>query len=632
MARRFILLAFVLPPLWAASPLTLSADGLTVYDSVNNITWLANANLPASYRFTTPVCSSSGTQPCVNPSGSMSYQSAANWIAAMNVSNYLGHSNWQLPTTPLADSTCGFIGPQNNSFGWGCSGSALGSLYYTALGFKSPNTAVPIPANTAGPFSNFQPYIYWSQTSGPEPTGNSGCCGTFSFNSGWQGSNIASNYMYALPMIPGKIAGTAVGGQTIYDPVTNITWLANANLAATNTFGLPACKNQGTPNLCVNADGAMNWNSATQFVANLNAAAYLGQTNWQLPPVDNTCNASYVCADVGPNAPFQELFYGQLGLSAGTPVVPTPNINVGPFDDLQPYLYWSCQAATLQSACQTTGPAPGFEWSFSFGNGFEGTDAIGNDLYVTAYFAGTRSSSSGPVIAEVANAEGENPVVAPNTWIEIKGANLAPAGATRQWQTADFAGTQMPTQLDQVSVTVNGKSAYVYYISPAQINVLTPPDTFSGPVQVVVTDNGASSAPFTAQQQAISPSLFAFSGGPYVAAVHAGGGLIGPATLYPGSSTPAQPGETIMLYANGFGSTSVPVTLGLDAQTGILSTMPVIQIGGVKASVTFAGLVYPGEFQFNVVIPLSLGNAEQPIVAFYGGQSTQPGALITIHN
>ena len=44
-----------------------------------------------------------------------------------------------------------------------------------------------------------------------------------------------------------------------------------------------------------------------------------------------------------------------------------------------------------------------------------------------------------------------------------------------------------------------------------------------------------------------------------------------------------------------------------------------------------AGLVLPGEFQFNVVIPESLGDGDQPITATYGEGSTQPGTLITIH-
>ena len=238
----------------------------------------------------------------------------------------------------------------------------------------------------------------------------------------------------------------------------------------------------------------------------------------------------------------------------------------------------------------------------------------------------------GPVVSEVANAEGESPIVAPNTWVEIKGVNLAPAGDTRIWQGSDFAGNEMPTQLDNISVTVNGKNAYVYYISPTQLNILTTPDAMNGPVQVVATNNGTASAAFTAQAQAVSPSFFVFNGGPYVAAVHLNGSLIGPTTLYPGASAPAKPGETVVIFANGFGPTSVPVVSGEDTQSGTLSPLPVIQIGGVQATVLFAGLVAPGEFQFNVTIPAPLGDGDQPITTTYGGVSTQSGALITIHN
>jgi uncharacterized protein (TIGR03437 family) len=314
------------------------------------------------------------------------------------------------------------------------------------------------------------------------------------------------------------------------------------------------------------------------------------------------------------------------------PVVATPNIAVGPFHNIQPYLYWACEAPTIQDGCQTDGSTSGFEWSFSFGNGFQGTDILANDLYVTAYFVGSRTSTSGPVIAEVANAEGEVPAIAPNTWVEIKGVNLAPSGDSRIWQGSDFVASQMPAQLDKVSATVNGKNAYVYYISPTQINVLTPPDAMSGPVQVVVTNNGAAGASFTAQAQTLSPSFFVFNGGPYVAATHADGTLLGPGSLYPGSTTPAKPGEIIVLYANGFGQTSTPVISGSILQSGTLSPQPVIKIGGTTATVQFAGLVSPGEFQFNVVVPASLGNGDQPITAAYGGVSPQSGALITIHN
>jgi uncharacterized protein (TIGR03437 family) len=122
-----------------------------------------------------------------------------------------------------------------------------------------------------------------------------------------------------------------------------------------------------------------------------------------------------------------------------------------------------------------------------------------------------------------------------------------------------------------------------------------------------------------------------FNGGPYVAALHANYSLLGPATLYPGSTTPAKPGETVLLYANGFGTTSVPIVAGSSVQMGTLSPLPVITIGGVQAMVVFAGLVAPGEYQFNVTVPASLANGDQPIVTIYGGASTQAGTLITVY-
>jgi uncharacterized protein (TIGR03437 family) len=149
-------------------------------------------------------------------------------------------------------------------------------------------------------------------------------------------------------------------------------------------------------------------------------------------------------------------------------------------------------------------------------------------------------------------------------------------------------------------------------------------------VQVEVINNKAASAPFTAPAQTLSPSFFVFNGGPYVAATHANGALIGPASLYPGASVPAKPGETIVLYGNGFGSTTIPVISGSITQSGSLSPLPVVKIGGVAATVMFAGLVSPGEFQFNVVVPSSLADGDQPVTATYNGQSTQSGTLITI--
>ena len=625
--------ALAASPLDAASNLTLSADGLTVYDSANGITWLADANLPATNRFGLPACngSNSGTQTCINASGSMNYQAAVAWVNAMNAANYLGHSNWQLPTTPLTDKNCGKTGPNGNSFGFGCTAAGLASIY-AALGLSAPASVSPISTNSNAPFSNFQPYLYWSESSAGPTAGNY----TFSFATGWQGANTLPNFLYLLPMVPGRITGIPTptenglqadpGGQTVYDPVTDVTWLANANLAATNTFNMPRCTNPAAPTICVAADGAMTWPAALEFLANMNRAAYLNQTNWQAPDIDSGC-PGFGCA--GTRNAMGNLYYSQFGLSQGTPIAPLNAAPTGPFHNLQPYLYWSCSGSTIQSACAAAGPVSNQEWSYSFGAGFEGTDLVANNLYVIPYFAGTRSGTQ-PVITQVANAEGEAPQIAPNTWIEIKGANLAPAGDTRIWANSDFKGTQMPISLDGVSVTVNGKPAFVYYISPTQINVLTPPDALSGTAPVTVS-NSAGTASFPIAAQSISPSFFVFNGGPYVAAEHAVGSFVGPTTLYPGNSAPALPGETIMIYANGFGPTSVAIVTGSEVQSGTLNPLPVVTIGGINATVVYAGLVLPGEFQFNVVVPAPL-TGDQPIVATYNGVTTQAGALLSIHN
>jgi len=237
-----------------------------------------------------------------------------------------------------------------------------------------------------------------------------------------------------------------------------------------------------------------------------------------------------------------------------------------------------------------------------------------------------------PAISAVANAEGGSATIAPNAWVAISGSALSPVGDSRTWLGSDFVNNQMPTQLDGVSVTMNGENAFVYYVSPTQLNVLTPPDLAPGPVQVTVSTSGMTSAAFTAQALQSSPSFFIFGAGPYVVATHANGSLLGPASLYPGLSTPAAPGEVIVLYANSFGPVSPPVAAGSEVQSGNLPVLPVIQIGGISAPVQFAGLVSPGLFQFNVVVPATAMSGDNKLTAQYNGLTAQAGVLLTVQS
>jgi uncharacterized protein (TIGR03437 family) len=257
----------------------------------------------------------------------------------------------------------------------------------------------------------------------------------------------------------------------------------------------------------------------------------------------------------------------------------------------------------------------------------------------------TMASGTASAIASV-NTAGSPPSagIAQNTWIEIHGTNLVPATTAASgvtWSNApDFGQGRMPTQLNGTGVTVNGKSAYIYFSCSAatdpscatdQINVLTPLDSTTGSVPIVVTSGSNSSAPFTATMNTIVPSFLLFSSQGYIAATHANFTLIGPVTLYPGASTPAAPSETIVAYAVGFGLPSTALTPGSSTQTGSLPVLPVCRIGGNPAAVGFAGLISPGLYQLNITVPSSAATGDDPILCTYDGSATPSGDLLTVN-
>ena len=118
-----------------------------------------------------------------------------------------------------------------------------------------------------------------------------------------------------------------------------------------------------------------------------------------------------------------------------------------------------------------------------------------------------QATAQGPVaITKVLNAASFTAPIEAGSWVMIQGTDLAKD--TRLWQSSDFNGNNLPTQLDGTSVTIDGIPAYVEYISPTQINVLAPADSTTGSVNVVVTNNGQASAPATAQLQTYAPAFF----------------------------------------------------------------------------------------------------------------------------
>ena len=224
-----------------------------------------------------------------------------------------------------------------------------------------------------------------------------------------------------------------------------------------------------------------------------------------------------------------------------------------------------------------------------------------------------------------------------NSYIEIYGTNLSQT--TRPWAGSDFNGPNAPTSLDGVSVTINGKPAFVYYVSPTQINVNTPDDTSSGPVTIQVQTPLGLSNTGTATRNIVSPTLqtvpqFLVSGKQYVVAQTPDfTSFIGNPNMISGVPfKPAKPGDSVIIYALGCGPTSPATPAGVVAsQNSPLAMTYQLNIGGVPANVTFAGVSANtiGLYQINATIP-NVQAGDQPIEFIVGGVRNSQNLVITI--
>jgi uncharacterized protein (TIGR03437 family) len=234
-----------------------------------------------------------------------------------------------------------------------------------------------------------------------------------------------------------------------------------------------------------------------------------------------------------------------------------------------------------------------------------------------------------PVILAVVSAStfGEFAAGAPGTWLEIYGTNLANV-TSQNWSGADFNGNAAPTTLAGTSVTVGNEAAFVDYVSPLQSNALSASDIATGPQPVVVSTPGGTSAPYTLTINATEPGLdappiFNIGGIQYVVAQFADGTFVLPTGAVSGvTSSPAKPGDEIVLYGIGFGSVTPDLLAGnLVQQSNTLASTLSMTLGGVAVTnVPYDGLApsYTGLYQFNIVVPANAGTGAVPLTFTLG--------------
>jgi uncharacterized protein (TIGR03437 family) len=181
-----------------------------------------------------------------------------------------------------------------------------------------------------------------------------------------------------------------------------------------------------------------------------------------------------------------------------------------------------------------------------------------------------------------------------------------------------------------VSVSINGKNAFVYYVSPNQINVQAPADSLTGAVQVVVSNANGNSPATTVELRSVLPGFFRLAEN-YVMATDSTGAYLGPANLVSGLATiPARPLDTIVLWGTGFGPTNPAITPGETVGSPSPLLNPVtVRIGQQAAQVLFAGMTDAGVYQFNIAVP-DLSNGDYPVVAEVAGVRTSSIARLRV--
>jgi uncharacterized protein (TIGR03437 family) len=263
---------------------------------------------------------------------------------------------------------------------------------------------------------------------------------------------------------------------------------------------------------------------------------------------------------------------------------------------------------------------PGFPTLKPFPSGLSG------GAFVSKFAAGAPPANS-PQVSGVTNVDGST-TVAPASWIIIHGTNLCTV--TEDWSGQIDSAGHLPTQLGGTTVSVDGKPAFLYYVSPTQINAIAPDDTVAGPIPMVVTANDVASTPVNVQWNVLSPALFLWPQN-YVVATHTDFSLAVKNGAFPGTTTVnAHPGETIILWGAGLGPVTPPAPAGILTQTTGFVETPVTIHFGLFSQVAIAAALAQGEaavYQIAVAVPPNLPAGDVAIAIEIGGAIFSTGLL-----
>jgi uncharacterized protein (TIGR03437 family) len=244
-----------------------------------------------------------------------------------------------------------------------------------------------------------------------------------------------------------------------------------------------------------------------------------------------------------------------------------------------------------------------------------GTDSIDNFRAAAA-----TTPPALPTITSVSNSASGQNGAAYGSYFSIYGSNFAPAGSALVTWSGWVVNGNLPTSLGGVSVTVGGQAAYIYVVTPAQINVVAP-GLQAGPAQVVVTTAAGNSAPFAITAAALQPAFFPWPGN-FVVATFTDYSLAVPNGTFSVPTVTAKAGDVVVLWGTGFGVTSPAAPIGQEVPPAAYSVPGVTVTIGTASATVYGTALAPGlagVYQVAIQVPSSLAGGTYPLVATVNG-------------
>ena len=216
--------------------------------------------------------------------------------------------------------------------------------------------------------------------------------------------------------------------------------------------------------------------------------------------------------------------------------------------------------------------------------------------------------------------------IAPGAIITIFGTGLAGS-------TLSSSGAPLPTVLGETSVTFNGIAAPLFFVSSSQINAQAPFDLPAGIAASIQVKRGSNlSTVGTVSVAAVSPGIFILD-----QATSAGAVLHSSDFSVVSSSSPARPGEYVVIFCTGLGALLTPVKSGDTAPSvpplAEVLYPPTVNIGGLPAYVSYAGLApgFVGLYQINAQLPTGLPTGSQSVQIITLGIASNIATIATAH-